>query len=69
MIEILPELQERKYDFKDLLIIINCFKENIDMESCINALENSSEQNIQPPIKKTVETKINNFLKGCGLNV
>lgn len=69
LIEILPELQERKYDFKDLLIIINCFKENIDIESCINVLENSSEQNIQPPIKKTVETKINNFLKGCGLNV
>ena len=69
IIEIDAAWQDKKYTFNDVLIIIACLKYEIAANDCIVALNSSEQlQNMQPPMKKTFDTKIKKFLGEC-LNV
>ena len=69
IIEIDAAWQDKKYTFNDVLIIIACLKYEIAANDCIVALNSSEQlQNMQPPMKKTFDTKIKKFLEEC-LNV
>lgn len=63
IIELDQKYQDKKYTFNDILIIISCLKNDISAKDCIAALNSQEQlQNMQPPMKKTYDTKIMKFL-------